>query len=64
MQGSVFKIVFRILAREFESIETFPGFACLLGKARFLKTIYLSDKKIVKLQRSVLDFCHLTILTL
>ena len=32
MRGSVFKIVFRVLAREFESIETYPGFAQLLGE--------------------------------
>ena len=29
---SVFKIEFRVLAREFESIETSPGFAQLLGE--------------------------------
>ena len=32
MRGSVFKDHFRVLAREFESIETFPGFAQLLGE--------------------------------
>ena len=30
--GSVFKIEFRVLAREFESIETSPGFARLLDE--------------------------------
>ena len=30
--GSVFKMEFRVLSREFESIETFPGFAQLLGE--------------------------------
>ena len=28
----VFKIEFRVLSREFESIETSPGFAQLLGE--------------------------------
>ena len=32
MRGSVFKMKFRVLSREFESIETFPGFAQLLGE--------------------------------
>ena len=32
MRGSVFRIVFRILVREFESVETSPGFAQLLGE--------------------------------
>ena len=32
MRESVFKMEFRILAREFESIETSPGFAQLLGE--------------------------------
>ena len=30
MRGSVFRIVFRILAGEFESEERFPGFVLLL----------------------------------
>ena len=30
--GSVFKMKFRVLTREFESIETSPGFARLLGE--------------------------------
>ena len=30
--GSVFKIKFKALAEEFESIETFPGFVHLLGE--------------------------------
>ena len=30
--GFVFRIVFRNLAREFASVETFPGFARLLGE--------------------------------
>jgi hypothetical protein len=32
VRGSVFKMEFRALAREFESIETPPGFAQLLGE--------------------------------
>ena len=32
MSESVFKIISRILAREFESGETSPGFAWLLGE--------------------------------
>ena len=32
MCGSVFKMKFRVLSREFESIETFTGFAQLLGE--------------------------------
>ena len=32
MCGSVFRIVFRTFFREFESIETSPGFAQLLGE--------------------------------
>ena len=32
VRGSVFKMVFRVLFREFESIETYPGFALLLGE--------------------------------
>ena len=32
MRGSVFRIVFRLLIREFESVETSPGFAQLLGE--------------------------------
>ena len=30
VRGSVFKMKFRVLSREFESIETFPGFVQLL----------------------------------
>ena len=32
VRGSVFKLEFRVLSREFESIETYPGFAQLLGE--------------------------------
>ena len=32
VRGSVFKIKFKVLAGEFESIETFPGFVKLLGE--------------------------------
>ena len=32
MRGSVFRIVFRTFLREFEYIETSPGFAQLLGE--------------------------------
>jgi hypothetical protein len=32
VRGSVFKIKFKALAGEFESIETFPGFVQLLGE--------------------------------
>ena len=32
VRGSVFKMKFTVLSREFESIETSPGFAQLLGK--------------------------------
>ena len=31
VRGSVFRMSFRISSREFESIETSPGFAWLLG---------------------------------
>ena len=41
MRGSVFKMEFIILSREFESIETSPGFAKLLGK-----NWYQSHKKV------------------
>jgi hypothetical protein len=46
MRGSVFRIVFRTFFREFESIETSPGFAQLLGE----KMDFQNDvgKKIVK----------------
>jgi hypothetical protein len=32
VRGCVFKMKFRVLSREFESIETSPGFAQLLGE--------------------------------
>jgi hypothetical protein len=32
LRGSVFRIVFRTFLREFESVETSPGFAQLLGE--------------------------------
>ena len=32
MRGSVFKTNFTVFSREFESIETFPGFVQLLGE--------------------------------
>ena len=32
VRGSVFKMYLRVLSREFESIETSPGFAQLLGE--------------------------------
>ena len=32
VRGSVFNMKFRVLSREFESIETSPGFAQLLGE--------------------------------
>jgi hypothetical protein len=38
MRGSVFRIIFFILAKESESIETFPGFARLIRKS------FLADK--------------------
>ena len=52
MRGSVFRIEFRILVREFESIEIFPGFARLQVEKPL--------KKSVKSQCSLLDFGHLT----
>ena len=41
MRGSVFRMKFRVLSREFESIDTSPGFARLLGE-----NWYQSHKKI------------------
>jgi hypothetical protein len=35
LRGSVFKIKFRVLAGQFESIQTFPGFVQLLEKIGF-----------------------------
>ena len=32
VRGSVYKMKFRVLSREFDSIETFPGFVQLLGE--------------------------------
>ena len=32
LRGSVFNMKFRVLSREFESIETSPGFAQFLGE--------------------------------
>jgi hypothetical protein len=32
VHGSVFKMKFRVLSREFECIETSPGFSQLLGE--------------------------------
>ena len=32
VRGSVFEMDFRALSREFESIETYPGFVQLLGE--------------------------------
>ena len=32
VRGGVFRMKFRVLSREFESIETSPGFAQLLGE--------------------------------
>ena len=32
VRGSVFKMEFRVLSREFESIEISPGFAQFLGE--------------------------------
>ena len=32
VRGNVFKIEFRVFSRKFESIETSPGFAQLLGE--------------------------------
>ena len=32
VHGTVFRMKYRVLSREFESIETFPGFAQLLGE--------------------------------
>ena len=32
VRGSLFEMKFRVLSRDFESIETSPGFAQLLGK--------------------------------
>ena len=32
VRGSVFKMKFRVLSNKFESIETSPGFAQLLGE--------------------------------
>ena len=34
VRGSVFKMEFRVFSREFESIDTSPGFAQFLGENR------------------------------
>ena len=44
VRGSVFKMDFRVLAREFESIETSPGFAQLLGE----NWVKVTKKSIIK----------------
>ena len=62
VHGSVFQIEFRVLAREFESIETSPGFTQFLGENWvFHRTQFISALFLVKLQHSYLEFHHLTI---
>ena len=65
MRGSVFKMKFRVLSGEFESIETSPGFAQLLGENWNWshKKINNPDhvgKKFVKWQKSRSVSCNFT----
>ena len=62
MHEIVSRIIFLLLAKEFKSIETSPGFA------RLLREIFLSEKSsylladfFVKSQHSFDRLCHLTI---
>ena len=53
--GSVFRIVFRLLIREFESVETSPGFAQLLGEnlvsfCKIADRFHDTSKKLVKVK--------------
>ena len=65
MRGNVFRIAFRILAREFESIENPPGFACLIRENWMLhRSQYKTAVPwtfFVKPQLLYVDFQHLTI---
>ena len=57
MRGSVFRIVFRTFLREFESVETTPGFAQLLGE----KLDFQNDvKKNVKWRKTRSECCDFT----
>ena len=65
VRGSVFRIVFRLLIREFESVETSPGFAQLLGEnlvslCKIADRFHDASKKIVKSQKSRSDHCDFT----
>jgi hypothetical protein len=65
VRGSVFRIVFRILVREFESVETSAGFVQLLGEnlVSLCKTadrFHEASKKIVKSQKCRSDHCDFT----
>ena len=51
MRGSVFKMDFRAFSREFEYIETSPGFAQLLGE-----NLVLSHKKSIMQEK----ICQMT----
>ena len=52
MHKSVFRIMFLILAKEFESIETSPGFARQVSALRTSTTAYLLADFFVKSQHS------------
>ena len=65
MRGSVFKMKFRVLSREFEPIDTSPGFAQLLGEnlvslCKIADRFHDASKKIVKSQKSRSDHCDFT----
>ena len=61
MHGSVLKITFRVLAREFESYMAFPGFAQLLGDNWVLHRTQINTLTFffVVPQHSYQDFHHL-----
>ena len=65
VRGSVFKMKFWVLSREFESIETSPGFAQLLGEnwvSSHKKSIFktMLEKICVKGQKSRSECCDFT----
>ena len=55
MRGSVFRIIFLIFPRKFESVKTSPGFARRVSALRTYLHFFFVNKR-----QSVLDFYHLT----
>ena len=62
VRGNVFRIIFLILDKEFESVETSSGFASLQGFFFWVSAMHTYSRIFAWNHNfHLLDFCHLTI---